>query len=173
MLERIRHLGDRWAIPEPEPDAGLLPLRVLAAQLLVLTGVGSALELRAQDGAEGRGTAPLAAVWAPALVAPLAALAHVVHGSRPSGASAAATRVLDAAAIGAGVAGTLAGVAGGRETPPLTPLALASAGLLGLVLGRQSRRLQRERAQLERRAAVVERLVPHRRPKLDRIVVHV
>jgi hypothetical protein len=173
MLDRIRRLGESWTTPGAEPDEGLQPLRVLAAQLLVVTGVGSTLELREQQEDAEAALPPLAAVWAPALVAPLAAIAHLAHGRRPSNATATATRVLDSAAIGAGITGTLAGVAGRREAPSLTPLALASAGILGLVLGRQSRRLRRERERLERRAAVVERLVPRRRPKLDRIVVHV
>jgi hypothetical protein len=42
-----------------------------------------------------------------------------------------------------------------------------------MLLDHNAAEREAERRRLERRAAVVERLVPRRRPKLDRIVVHV
>lgn len=51
--------------------------------------------------------------------------------------------------------------------------ALAAAGALGLLLKRQERAAAREQERLARRAAIVERLVPKRRARVDRIVIHV
>ena len=60
-----------------------------------------------------------------------------------------------------------------RQRPSLAPLLLTAAGLLAMALDRQEHRLAAERTRLEQRARIVERLVPRRRARLDRIVVHV
>lgn len=188
LRSRIPVLSDADEEPDPpEPTFG--SLRALAAQLLLVTGVGATLDALAHARREqvrvdqrpldylARPTprATYAAVWGPSLIAPLAATAHLTHLARPSDSTTRATRLLDAAVIGMGVA-TLARdllVRRGSPRPSLSPLALASAGLLGLAIDRQERAAQEERRRLERRASVVERLVPRRRPKLDRVVVHV
>lgn len=194
MLERLRDLAERARGEDEEeeaPHAELAPLRFLAAQILLVTGIGATLELRERvrrasedarpyhPGHLGMAMTTVPArpgTWAPALVAPLAALAHVVHGTRPSPSTDAATRVLDAATIGVGLLGFGAALLDGRSRAsalPLAPVALASAGALGILLRRESNALAEERARLERRADLVERLVPKRRARLDRIVVHV
>jgi hypothetical protein len=57
--------------------------------------------------------------------------------------------------------------------PSLAPLAFAAVGVLGMLLDREEEEIDEARDSLERRARVVERLVPKRKAKLDRIVVHV
>ena len=55
----------------------------------------------------------------------------------------------------------------------LVPLTFGATACLGLLLEREEESERDERARLRRRARVVERLVPRRRSRLDRIVVHV
>jgi hypothetical protein len=57
--------------------------------------------------------------------------------------------------------------------PSLAPLAFAAVGVLGMLLDREEEEIDEHREALERRARVVERLVPQRKAKLDRIVVHI
>jgi hypothetical protein len=189
MLEQLRHrLSDRIAqrFSGKEPSTGLASLRMLAAELLVVTGVGATLDVlsRAREAQRDRipGASlggeplPLAAVWGPALISPLAAAAHVRHATRPSERSERATRFLDSAVVGLGLvelAGSLTGLQRRRRPVSLVPLALASAGLLGLAVGQREREIEREQHRLQRRARVVERLVPRRRPKFEKIVLHV
>ncbi|CAN5735366.1 hypothetical protein BH23GEM6_BH23GEM6_16540 [soil metagenome] len=187
MLEDLRQrISDRWTGAEDEDtddEISLDSLRVLAAELLLVTGVGATLDVLSRsrqsqrDRIPGRanlGDAPLAAVWGPALVAPFAAASHLRQAAGPSEKAARASRFLDTALIGIGVAEFASSLTGlQKRTPSLVPLALASAGLLGLVVARREREEEREHRALEKRAEIVARLVPKRRPKLDRIVVHV
>lgn len=179
MLQQLRELrgtllhqdgAPEPAAPEPEPSfAGL---RVLTAQLLLATAAGTALDARAASTEE----TPRAATWAPLLLGPLAAAAHLAHAFRPSSATTAATRVVDATVIGLGVAELTVSLLTGRrqsQPPSLAGVALGAAGVLGILLRREEQRVAAEREELERRAAVVERWVPQRRAKLDRVVVHV
>jgi hypothetical protein len=174
MPQRLRDLlssspRDEPTSREPAPAPELVPLRMVAAPMLLLTGVEATLDSLSR-GARG---ASHAAVWAPSLLAPMAAAAQIAHLSRPSKAVSAASRVLNTAVVGAGVASLAGMLAGrGRGLPSLAPLALTAAGLLGLLLDRQEARIDAERERLERRARIVERLVPRRRARLDRVVVH-
>jgi peptidoglycan/LPS O-acetylase OafA/YrhL len=151
-----------------ETQTGFESLRVVAAQLLLATAADAAFGTR--DLAPSR----TLATRLPALIAPLAATAHLAHMSRPSAGSAAVARGLDTAVAAAGIGAALAGlIVGGRsEKRSLSTLALASAGVLGLVVDRYERENAAERARLRRRASVVERLVPRRRPRLDHVVIH-
>lgn len=163
MLRQLKDRGER-----AEEGAG--SLRALTAHLLLLTGADAAF------GAYARGKPrSYAAIWGPALIAPLAATAHLAHLARPSDSTTRATRFLDVAVIGLGVAAAVGDLVSRRSarTPPLAPLALASAGLLGAALDREESATRAELRRLRRRASVVERLVPRRRSKLDRVVVHV
>lgn len=153
-----------------EPANRFDPLQLAAAQLLLAT----AADAFVSAGRPPRGAA--LPVRVPTLIAPLAAVAHLAHMARPSEQSATTTRVLDTAVIAAGTAGALAGLLtgghrGGKRT--VATLALASAGLLGLAVDARQRADAEARRRLERRASVVERLVPQRRPRLDHVVVHV
>jgi hypothetical protein len=87
----------------------------------------------------------------------------------------AALRVAAAAVLGIGAIGAAMETASARRSASgyTTSLALAATGILGLVLDRREREMREERARLERRASIVERLVPRRRGRLDHIVVHV
>jgi hypothetical protein len=153
------------------------PLRAIAAPILLLTAADATWDrLREDTRSDPSETRiPLALAWGPALVAPIAAAAQYAHASRPSPATSAATRILNAAAVGIGLA-ALAGslyTARGPRVPSLSPLAFAAAGVLGIILDRHEREDARERKRLLRRANVVERLVPKRRHRVDHIVVHV
>lgn len=189
MLEQLRQrVPDALShtLAGKEPSNRLATLRMLAAELLVVTGVGATLDVlgRAREAQRdripgtsvGRSETPLAAVWGPSLIAPLAAAAHLRQAGEPSRSAARASRFLDSAIVGLGLAelaGSLTGLQSRRRTPSLVPLALASAGLLGLAVSQRERQIEREHRDLERRAKVVERLVPRRRARFDRIVVHV
>lgn len=105
-----------------------------------------------------------------------AAVAHAVQAFSPSERTRLASRTFDLAVVGVGLLGladTLAGARRDGHLPSAGPVALASAGLLGILIDRSEIRHQAERERLERRAQVVERFVPRRKPRLDRIVVHV
>ena len=123
----------------------------------------------------GGGAFPAALAWAPALLGPLTAAANIEHARNPSESTRIALRVLTGATVGFGAALYIADVLGSarRETHRLAPIAFASAGLLNLILDREEAEIERDEAILRRRASVVERLVPARRPKLDKIVLHV
>lgn len=194
MLAPLNHLRDRLPLPggsgrEPEPPSSAFgPLRALAAELLLITGVEvTRAALAARKRQEAWQDRPLdferrdpdrwsyAASLAPALLAPMAAAAHLKQILRPSGPTTTANRLLNAAVLGVGLVELAGPLLRGRQgdRSSLPPLALASVGLLGLVLERQEQAARRDRQRLQRRADVVERLVPRRRPKLDHIVVHV
>jgi hypothetical protein len=185
MIQKLRTLGVFHShTDEGEEETRAFPaLRLLTAQLLLTTGIESARDaLRApepkvaespgydrnawQTQREPRRAVSYTARWSPLLLGSAAAVAQVVHAVRPSPATRAATRVLNAGVIGVGVAGLL------QNRSP-APLAMEAAGVMGLLLDRQERLTQQERERLQRRADLVERLVPRRRPKLDRVVVHV
>jgi hypothetical protein len=189
MLEQLRErLGTPWNTPEEQDEGDQTrfdALRLLAAELLLVTGIGATVDVltRAREaqkdripGLRTRGDLPLAAVWGPALLAPVAAAAHVRLARDPSQEATRASQLLDAAVIALGVAelaSSVTGMQARKRTPSLAPLALASAGLLGLVITHRERAVEEEQHRLRRRARIVERLVPQRRARLDRIVVHV
>jgi hypothetical protein len=181
-LDRIRRLRDHlpWNPDEDEETEPMGFLRAAAAQLLVATGAEATLEQSARFRRSARlglaePSVPKSLVWAPALIGPLAGLAHLEHTRRPSEKTAAAVRILDLAAIAAGGALFLfdLAVSEGKAPSRLGALAFASAGLVGVSIERQEKDLRRTERELRRRADIVERLVPRRKPKLDRVVVHV
>ena len=192
MLERLRdsreEVGGESLKEDNEPASEFKGLRMLAAHMLLLASVDITLDSlgRARKrsgppyphGSPGpdRSALSTAVGWLPAVLAPLAAAAQVSHAVHPTAPTATATRVLNAAAIGAGVAGLVDSLVGSRRSqgrPSLSPLALASAGVLGLILEREERDALEERRRLERRAELMDRFVPRRRARLDRIVVHI
>lgn len=166
MIRPSRH-------PHDDNEMGFDPLRVIAAQLLLATAADLAFGAHGRT-AESAGRTPAMALRVPAAVAPLAATAHLAHMSSPSRQTSAVARALDTVVVAAGVGSALAGllVGGGRRSPVLSTLALASAGVLGLIIDRHEKDDRAERTRLERRASVVERLVPRRRPRIDHVVVH-
>lgn len=178
MFDRIKQFADEFAEDHEEDDSlrsHLVPLRAAAAQLLLATGAGATLEHLIGDREEERSPIPEALAWAPALLGPLAAAANLEHARNPSASTRTALKVLAGASVSFGAAlyvfdalGT-----GNRPTPRVAPIAFASAGLLNLILDREEEEIEHDEAVLRRRANVVERLVPARRPKLDRIVLHV
>lgn len=172
--------------PATEGDAARA-LQLTMADLLLTTGIGTWLESRRSGRAaaaadslrigrwrEARPTRPL--TWAPALLGCAGAAAHLVHALTPTARTRMAVRTFDTAAVAAGILAFTDGVASPdhrRSNLPVASLSLASAGLAGLFLDRAEIQDHAERARLERRARLVERLVPQRRPRFDRLVVHI
>jgi hypothetical protein len=192
MRERLRELTDRvrgeLQEDDNQPAAEFKGLRMLAAHMLLLASVDVTLDavgrVRKQAGppyphgspGPEKGGLSMVVGWLPTVLAPLAAAAQAAHAVRPSAPTATATRVLNSAAVGAGVAGLVDSFVTSRRSrtrPSLSPLALASAGVLGLILEREERDALEARRRLERRADLVERFVPRRRARVDRIVVHI
>ncbi len=195
MLEQVKRWGDRFEeILKPSAnghnghhghnghrngqDSHLGGLRAATAQLFLAAGSGTALEQLIGDD-DGAGTpatyAPRPLAWAPAILGPLTAAAQIAHARRPTPRTATALQVLNGATIAIGAALLAVDLWSNRSHGQhrLAPLALASAGLLGFALDRHEQALSVSTQRLRRRADVVERLVPRRRPKLDRVVVHV
>lgn len=178
MFDRIKRIADDFPDDHEEHESlssHLVPLRAAAAQLLLATGAGATLEHLIHEEDQPERSVPAALAWAPALLGPLTAAANVEHARNPSEFTRGALRLLTGATVGFGAALYIVDVLGSgqRSTHRLAPIAFASAGLLNLILDREEAEIERDEAILRRRASVVERLVPQRRPKLDKIVLHV
>lgn len=157
--------------------ARMAPLRFATAQVFLATGAAAALERldRGGIGPESARATPPPLVWAPVIIAPMAAAAAVLHARSATPRTAAALRFSNAAAIAVGGTLLLADLAGSGEVVirRLGSLGLVAAGFMGYALDRHERASEQAERALRRRAAVVERLVPRRKTKLDRVVVHV
>ena len=159
-------------------------LHWMTAVLFAAAGTEAALRLRRGQNAGG---GPDLLRMSPIVAAPLAGLVHAVRARNGAPLVRLTTQVLDGLAAGIAVAGLAAAAyyavdAGGmgpgrraarRLAAALVPLTFGATACLGLLLEREEESERDERARLRRRARVVERLVPRRRSRLDRIVVHV
>ena len=170
-----RRNGDR-----PAPGATGI-VEYATAEILLIGGLGAAATLlrRGSSQHDSAGPADTGRLRPLALGAALfglgAAAAHAVHAASADPRARTAGRIFDLSAVAAGL---LAAAQASRRdgpagAPTLAGLTLASAGMLGVLVDRAGRSLSAERDRLERRARLVERLVPERRPRLDRIVLHV
>jgi hypothetical protein len=186
MLDRLRDLDRLLDRSDPESDeegtGRHTALRMLAAQLLIATAADATRDQLQQDRRDREAQPdlpsdrPYALIWGPSLLGSLAAAAQIAHAVRPSDSTTAATRLLNASVIGIGLLELgfeALATRRARQLPSLAPLGLATAGLVAALLDRYEREEREAHRRLARRASVVERLVPRRRPKLDRIVVHV
>lgn len=181
MLDGVKKLRERLSEDTSERDsASSLPyLRAAAAQLLIATGAGASIEHAAArqelpDTIRPGRKLPAALVWAPALLGSVTAVAHLEHAREPTPQTSRAVMLLNVSSLVAG--GALFAVdliTGRRPHARLAPLAFASAAILGITLDRQERATREAEETLRRRAAIVERLVPRRKTRLDRVVVHV
>lgn len=185
MIDQLRNLFAPSA--EPEPETQLPSLRRLTAYLFIAGAAGAALGrlgrrhrpaggLVGATEPAGTGSVSPAAVAAPLLIGPLAAAAQLAHLREPTEQTRAAARFLNAAVIGVGAmefAGELLGSARTGKLPSTAPLLFGSVGALGMLLDAEEQEWEAERTLLLHRARVVERLVPRRRARLDRVVVHV
>jgi hypothetical protein len=159
-------------------EFALSGLHWMAATLFLAAGAETALGQRRGD---FRG--PDAFRWAPLVAAPVAGAVHAARALWPGRATRVLSQVADGLAIGVGVAGIASSLYSAVQDdevtdasariPSLAPLAFAAVGVLGMLLDREEEEIDEARDSLERRARVVERLVPKRKAKLDRIVVHV
>ena len=185
-IDRLRAAFDRLrehhaSEEAAEDDFALSGLHWMTAGLFIAAGAETAIGERRGD---HRG--PEAVRWAPLVAAPLAGAAHAARAVWPSHTTRVVTQVANGLALGVGVAGIassmyaalsrqeeeeMAGLS--ERLPSLAPLAFAAVGLLGMLLDREEEEIDEVQETLERRARVVERLVPKRKAKLDRIVVHV
>ena len=182
-LQRIQDAVAQY-IPDFDDDdddgdeVALESLHWMTAALYVAAGAETAL-------GERRGDYRTDAVrWAPLLAAPIAGAAHVARALWPNRNTRSAADIANGLAIAVGVIGvassvynayaepTLPDETWSERLPSLAPLAFAAVGVFGMLLDREEEEAEEMRAQLERRARVVERLVPKRKPKLDRIVIH-
>lgn len=168
-------------------DVAFSSLHWMTAAIFLVAGADAALRERK---ASGRVTKLVR--WAPLLAAPLAGAAHAARAVRPSRATRLAAQMLDGLAMSVAAAGigralyeTAADAsAGGPWTSgrrhrarllsrAVAPLTFGATGILGLILDREEQEERAAQRRLRRRASVVERLVPRRRPRLDRIVLHI
>jgi hypothetical protein len=183
----LEHTVSRHQDSESD-DTALRLLRGVSAAIHAVTGLEAAAGARRGDLLPPGGMRAV-----PALVAPLSMSAHLVHALRPTQRSRALARAADVLAIAAGTVGIASSMLAALEDedqrvmlgrlprrakdrlPSLAPLAFALGGVLGLLLDGEERRQAQQLARLERaerRARVVERLVPKRRGRMDRIVLH-
>jgi hypothetical protein len=177
MRERLSRVAERLAGSDNDasPPTRLTALRAAAAELLIAATVEAAYDrLRSGWRSDSETGIPVPLSWAPLLIAPLTAAAHVQHARQPDDSTTRALRLLNTATVAVGGALLLYEFIDSSHSPRrLGPLGLASAGLLGFAIDRQEREIHRNEAELRRRARVVERLVPQRRTRFDRVVVHV
>jgi len=158
--------------PSPSSSAMMNPLRVAAAQLLIATSLAAGSHREPADRERGRGDS--IADFAPLLVGPLAAVVQLEHVRRPRSGTTNAARLMNGAVIALGSALFMMDwVRRGPRHGGVGPLSFASAGILAHLLTRHEEASGRLEADLRKRAAVVERLVPRRKAKVDRIVIHV
>jgi hypothetical protein len=176
MLERLhdRVAGDA---DDEEREFALEGLHWMTAGLFLAVGAETALGER-----RGDQRVPNAFRWAPLLAAPLAGAAHAARALWPGPATRVLARVADGLALTVGTAGVASSLYSARRenetsarqpVPSFAPLAFAALGVLGMMLDEEEEGVEEVQRSLARRARVVERLVPKRKARLDRIVVHV
>jgi hypothetical protein len=200
MMERLRKLTRLTRTPPgddpPEPAPAFKALRLFSAELLLSTGANATLHyLRARSGpahpADGDGSAPPwtaeavaphsrarpgPGAWAPLVLGSLGCAAQATLALRPSDRALLATRVLGGLILGVGAAGAADALrASIRGEAPFTfaPLLFGYTGLIGFLLDRQETAVAEEEEALTRRSRILDRLVPERRTRIERIVVHV
>ncbi len=199
--EAVHRLREREAPQQGDEPTALPALHWMTAGLFLAAGADAALRAgsaRASGTVRPRGAAAALAelgttlrdpaVAAPLLAAPLAGLAHAARVLSPTPRARRAARLLDGVAAGVAVAGAaraaynaLARGANGRTgaqprarlAGAVAPLTFGATALLGLLLEHEEERERRELEHLRHRASVVERLVPRRKARLDRIVLHI
>jgi len=188
MLERLRrlriHESDHEEADEPAEFAPVFTaLRLFSAKLLVSSGMNATLQyLRDRRSWRGAGSVVdrdlvgAAAAWIPAVLGAAASTAQARLILDPESGQQTAVTLLNGAVLGLGFAAaadtTLAAARGERRFT-LAPLLFGYSGMLGFLLERQETRVADEEAALDRRARIVERWVPRRRTKVDKIIVHV
>ncbi len=182
----VHQLLPRRDDDEEYDDFAFTGLHILAAGLFLASGAEAALGERHGDDDHQ----PDALRLAPLAAAPIAALAHAARAIAPGRATRFATQIVNGLAIAVGAASLATSIVAtltaddrslfGRRRrtvleriPSLAPLAFGGAGLLGTILDHQEQEQAELQDRLERRARMVERFTPRRRPKLDRVIVHV
>lgn len=185
--DRARGFVEDWrdhhgAEDEPDGDEdahAFSGLHWMTAGLFAVAGLEAAAGER-----RGDYRAPGSLRWAPLIAGHAAAAAHVMRAAHPTRTSRIAAQVLDGIAIGVGTVGVASSLhsalradrdpdsARSARLPSAAPLAFCAVGLLALLLDDEETAYEEERARLERRARLMERLVPERKARVDRIVIH-
>lgn len=178
LRERARAVWSGQQDEGPRPPAPTRTVEFAAAEMLMLAGLAAAAALirRSTDDHGAPDATPFRPLTAGAAIFGFGAAAgHALHAWSGEPRAGTASRLFDVAAVAAGLLGAAEEGRRGRPTGPaaLAGLTLASAGVLGMLVDAAGRSAAADRERLERRASVVERLVPRRRTRLDRIVVHV
>lgn len=169
--------GDEYDDEDTQAFSGL---HWMTAGLFVAAGLEAAVGER-----RGDYRSPGSLRWAPLIAGPAAATAHALRAARPSRATRLAAQILDGVAIGVGTVGVASSLHSAlradeadsaspwpAQLPSAAPLAFCAVGLLAVLLEDEEKAYQAERARLERRARIVGRLVPERKARVDRIVIH-
>lgn len=160
-------------------------LHWLAAGLFLAAGAEALLARQ-----RGKRDIPAALGWAPVIAAPAAGAAHAARALRPGPGTRTAASVLSGVAVGVGAAGLLAGIYASRRdqqdrpawsrprrlldnAAAVAPLTFGATGILGLLLDHEEQAEAQVRERLSRSASIAGRLMPRRKPKLDRIVLHI
>jgi len=188
MLERLRRLRNHeFEHEEADERAEFAPvftaLRLFSAELLVSSGMNATLQyLRDRRGRPGAGdvverdVVGAAAAWIPAVLGAAASTAQARLALDPESGRTSAVTLLNGAVVGLGFAAAAdAALAAARGERRFTfgTLLFGYSGILGFLLDRQETRVAEAETALDRRARIVERWVPRRRTKVDKIIVHV
>jgi hypothetical protein len=188
MIERLRTLTNRKedeeeSTEEPAEAPVFTALRLFSADLIATSGVNATLQYlhdrrvpRGAGSVVSRDAMGTAAAWLPAVLGAAASTAQARYALDPSPGHQTVSTLLNGAVVGLGLAAAAdlaIAAARGKRRFSLGPLLFGYSGVLGFLLDRQETRVGEQEAALDRRARIVERWVPRRRTKIDRIVVHV
>lgn len=187
-FNKVRELIPRQR-PEPRHDPPAFSgLHWLAAGLFLTTGLQATRPLAGQRTA--RRTATIRRL--PLAIAPLAGAAQIAHAMRPGPATRNASRVLNGLALGIAAA-EIAAVTVDALTPDgraapwhgggriarggwanlAAPLAFGATGALGMIIEREERLEAARRTKRGHDGRILDRIMPRRRPRVERVVVHV
>jgi hypothetical protein len=189
MLNRLRTRGRPAPAPRDEtptePTPVFTALRLFSAELVLSSGINATLQyLRSRSPRPARPGAldPAArrvgrtGAWAPLVLGGLGCAAQATFAFRPSQRALLATRVLNGLILGVGAAGAaeeIRAAVRSQSSPTVAPFLFGYTGLLGFLLDRQESVVAEEEAALTRRTRLLDRLIPERRTRIERIVVHV
>lgn len=177
-------------LPDDADSFALNGLHWMAAGLALATGADVAAGHGTRLQGERARNALAVARWTPLLVGMAAGAAQAMTAVRPGARSRSVARALNGAIIGTAAVATALGAyeairseeptvgwRGGRRDRAqnwlslAAPLAFGATGLLGLILEREEREEFATHRRLERRASIIDRLIPGSKSRIDRLVI--